>query len=77
MFVDADTGELICSNGTECVMEYSDGEGFPWPAKSLNELMVGELLKGDEKVDCVEALSGKVTGFYFSGHWVRKQYLYQ
>lgn len=70
VFIEANTGNLVTTKGREAVGSDPDGKEFPWYPKAFSDIIKGELLKGDTKVQSEEALSGKIKGFYFSAHWV-------
>jgi nucleoredoxin len=60
-------GDLITTKGRNKV---DDIEGFPWPNKSLKDLLGNELVgTGGNKVATDAAIDGKVLGLYFSAHW--------
>lgn len=70
VFIEANTGNLVTTKGRESVGSDPEGKEFPWHPKPFSEIIKGELLKGDTKVQSDEALAGKIKGFYFSAHWV-------
>lgn len=60
-------GELITTKGRSKV---DDVQGFPWPKKSLKEILGNELVgSGGDKIPIDTAINGKVLGLYFSAHW--------
>jgi len=60
-------GELITTKGRSKV---DDVEAFPWPNKTLKELLGSELVvAGGGTVATDAATDGKVLGLYFSAHW--------
>ena len=70
VLVDGSTGKLITASGRESILDDMGGREFPWTPRSFTELMHGELLKGEERVDYKETVRGKVKGIYFSARWV-------
>ena len=77
VFVNAENGSLITSDGRSVVMEDPDGKDFPWTPKPVLELLSGKLLGkgGDTTWDDVQK-NVDYVGVYFSAHWVcwHKQY---
>jgi len=70
VLLDGPTGRLITTDGRDALSEDLQGKDFPWGPKPVNEILTGELLKGNERFDCKTLLDGNVKGFYFSAHWV-------
>jgi len=68
--LDGPTGKVITTNGRDSLSVDLQGKDFPWAAKSLEEVLTGDILNGNETCDFKTAFSGKVKGFYFSAHWV-------
>jgi hypothetical protein len=71
ILIDGHTGRLITDKGRDCLSDDIDGKNFPWEPKSLDCILLGDLLSGADKVDAIPALQGKLKGFYFAAHWVR------
>jgi nucleoredoxin len=69
ILLDGPTGNVITTNGRDCLSDDIEGKYFPWPSPSLDDILSGQLLRGSDLVDCKAALDGKVKGFYFSAHW--------
>lgn len=73
VFINAQTGKLISTEGRSIVMEDDQGRDFPWTPKPLSEIIAGnfEDKEGEQKTweDLKE--SRCVIGIYFSAHWVR------
>lgn len=71
VFLDANTGKVITTDGRSVVMEDEHGDDFPWQPKPLYELVKGKLInnEGEEK-DFDADVKGTVFGLYFSAHWV-------
>lgn len=72
------TGELLTADGREVLSDDPAGADFPWPKKSLLELLGGpdgQLLaspsapSGGEDVAVASLWGTKKLGFYFSAHW--------
>ena len=76
VLVEGPSGKLITVGGRDCLTEDLEGIDFPWRPRKLEEILVGELLSGSERVDSGTALDGKIKGFYFSAHWVCAMFLY-
>lgn len=71
VFVNAENGSVITTDGRSVVMEDPDGKEFPWTPKPVLELLSGNLLEkgGDTTWDVVQK-SVDYVGVYFSAHWV-------
>ena len=70
VLLDGPTGKLITTNGRDSLSEDLQGKDFPWAPKSLDDVLVGDILRGTDRLDCKTVLDGNVKGFYFSAHWV-------
>ena len=72
IFLDGETGKAINKNGRSVVDANPDGQGFPWKAKTLHDILKqGEYMNNkDEKKSFEEDIKDKVLGIYFSAHWV-------
>lgn len=71
VLIDADSGALITDGARQAVIGDPEGINFPWYPEPLSTILYsGPLLRGANEVDSKEALQHKVTGIYFSAHWV-------
>jgi len=65
-------GKTITANGRGVIANDPQGANFPWPKKSVHELLGGDegefLSQGDGDVT-LKDLEGKTLGLYFSAHW--------
>ena len=73
VFVNAENGALITTDGRSVVMDDPDGKEFPWTPKPVLELLSG-VLKAPEKDTTWEEVHKDVDyiGIYFSAHWVSR-----
>lgn len=63
---------MITKDARSKVLEDPEGDDFPWRPKGIAELLKGVKLVTNKKEEkSFEEVAGKVTGFYFSAHWVR------
>lgn len=71
MFINAETGETITTDGRSIVMEDTDGKDFPWTPKPVLELLCGNL-SAKRETTTWEAVHKELdyVGIYFSAHWV-------
>lgn len=71
MFLNAENGHIITSDGRSIVMEDPDGKDFPWTPKPVQELLCGKLTAKNDTTTW-EAVRNEVdyVGIYFSAHWV-------
>lgn len=72
VMVEGKTGKLITTDGRNNMLDDPEGEHFPWYPQPLSDFLKGPLRCGAGTVDSETALKGKVTGLYFSAHWVSK-----
>ncbi len=76
VFIDGETGKLITSDGREKVTSDAEAKNFPWYPKKLCDILQeneGKLKTKDGETTVDAATAGKVTGLYFSAHWVRDE----
>lgn len=73
VFVNAENGALITTDGRSVVMDDPDGKEFPWTPKPVLELLSG-VLKAPERDTTWEEVHKDVDyiGIYFSAHWVSR-----
>jgi nucleoredoxin len=71
MFVILDAeGCVVNKDGRKAVSGDLEGENFPWKPKTINELLVGDVLTKDGSTKPMGSLlENKVLGLYFSAHW--------
>jgi len=62
-------GEIISKNGRSVVTGDNTGENFPWPPKSLTEVLGTTFEKKGKQLTFEKDLAGKIFGVYFSAHW--------
>jgi nucleoredoxin len=67
--VNTETGELVTDKARMEIMRDSKGENFPWPPKSLDELLGDTFVTHDGTGKTIEDLNGKHLLLYFSAHW--------
>lgn len=78
VLLDTETGKVITKNGISCIEDDPRGEMFPWRPSPFKEVIRGKLLTNNSDgetfgyVDALTELQGKITGLYFSAHWVSK-----
>lgn len=73
VFIDAESGNVVATNGRNIVIEDPEGEGFPWAPKSLKEIMSeGFLISNKDDKISWESVQREIdyVGIYFSAHWV-------
>merc|ERR1712224_349289 len=69
IILDAD-GKVITKDGRQAVSDDPVGEEFPWKPKTLQEVLNGAKIIGQDGQELQgESLFGKVFAFYFSAHW--------
>ncbi|CAI7990419.1 Nucleoredoxin [Geodia barretti] len=70
VFINAENGALITTDGRSVVMDDPDGKDFPWTPKPVLELLSG-VLKAPEKDTTWEEVHKDIeyVGIYFSAHW--------
>jgi len=70
VFIDADTGKIITTNGRAKIGGDPEAADFPWKPVPFHDLVAGDLVDAAGNiVKGSEALKGKVTLLYFSAHW--------
>lgn len=74
VILDADSGEVITTDGRSEVDADKDGVNFPWRPKPISEalpgLLAGDLVDKEGKAHkAEEVLKGRVKLLYFSAHW--------
>jgi len=63
-------GKTITTDGRAAISSDPTGEEMPWKPKSLQDILDGAKLIGQDGNQCgADALTGKVYAFYFSAHW--------
>ena len=70
VFVNAESAQLITTDGRSTVMEDAEGKEFPWLPKPFSEIINGKLINNKKEEIDWDQLKGKVIGLYFSAHWV-------
>lgn len=61
-------GRIITTNGRGAVTADTTGEKFPWPQKSLQDVIGDSFVKKGKTLSLAD-LKGKTIGIYFSAHW--------
>ena len=69
MFVEGDTGKLITKDGRGHIIKDPEAKDFPWYPKTVEQMIQGTLMKGEEEVDST-TLGDTVKAIYFSASWV-------
>lgn len=72
IILDGKDGKVITKDARSKLLDDPNGEDFPWHNKGVADLMKNvKLVNNKQEEKPLEELKGKVTGFYFSAHWVR------
>lgn len=69
IFLDSDTGKVICENGREQVTSDKRATKFPWSKKTLMDILDETLINQENEEVPVSSLKDKYLMFYFSAHW--------
>lgn len=71
VLLDGATGKLLQDKGRAKVMGDPQGADFPWPKKTLGEIMapLSFTLKGGKSASWSELSKNDAVGLYFSAHW--------
>ncbi|XP_039177173.1 nucleoredoxin [Crotalus tigris] len=69
IFIDANTGKVICRNGLLVIRDDPEGLEFPWGPRPFGEVVAGPLLRNSGPPLESSVLEGSHVGVYFSAHW--------
>ncbi|XP_060541610.1 LOW QUALITY PROTEIN: nucleoredoxin [Pantherophis guttatus] len=69
IFIDANTGKVVCRNGLLVIRDDPEGLEFPWGPRPFSEVVAGPLLRNSGPPLESSVLEGSHVGVYFSAHW--------
>ena len=75
VIIDGENGKVITKNGIGSIEDDPEGAQFPWRPRPFKEVIEGKVLTNEgSEIDAHTVLQDKITGLYFSAHWVSHFY---
>jgi len=68
VILNAETGDVITTDGRSAIMSDPKGAKFPWIPPTFAEALPDTFLSGEGTVEKA-SIAGKTLGLYFSAHW--------